>query len=364
MINFKALSGTAVNEIPLARTVADTLECISPKQIFSIAPNMIKVLIRNRVLERYRLFDKYYMIAIDATGWMSFDKPHCDNCLRKTHKSGKVTYYHMVLEAKLVTTTGMALSIATEFVENMDPDATKQDCELKAMPRLLEKLRDVFPSLPICLLLDGLYANQTTFGLCEKHNLEYITTFKSGSIPTLYTEFKTLRQETENAAIKMKHGNESQELSWVNDLNHEGYTVNGFSCLIEEKDKEPRYFAWLTSFSVDRYNIDTLANEGGRLRWKIENEGFNVQKNCEYQMQHVYSNQPIAGKNYYLLMQIAHLLLQLLLHGRICKAMRQRIRELRNFFRLIKEHFTNRVLPVNLTNPNFIPTIQIRLDSS
>jgi len=304
------------------------------------------------------------MVAIDATGWMSFDKPHCENCLRKKHESGKVTYYHTVLEAKLVTTTGMALSVATEFVENMDPDATKQDCELKAMSRLLDKLRIAFPQLPVCLLLDGLYANQTTLRLCEKHKLQYIVTFKRGSLPALYKEFKTLGQETENAVIRMKHGNESQELSWVNDLKHEGHTVHGFSCLIEEKDKEQRYFAWLTSFPVDRYNIHTLANEGGRLRWKIENEGFNVQKNCEYQMEHVYSYQPIAGKNYYLLMQIAHILLQLLLHGRICKVMKERIRELRNFFRLIKEHFTNRILSTNLAKPEFIPTIQIRLDSS
>ncbi|RLC74380.1 MAG: hypothetical protein DRJ03_17950 [Chloroflexi bacterium] len=32
-----------------------------------------------------------------------------------------------------------------------------------------------------------------------------------------------------------------------------------------------------------------LANEGGRLRWKIENEGFNVQKNGGYGLEHAYT---------------------------------------------------------------------------
>ena len=34
----------------------------------------------------------------------------------------------------------------------------------------------------------------------------------------------------------------------------------------------------LTNFKIDKHNC-YLANKGGRLRWKIENEGFNIQKN-------------------------------------------------------------------------------------
>ncbi len=39
---------------------------------------------------------------------------------------------------------------------------------------------------------------------------------------------------------------------------------------------------WITNFTIRMNNVDTLANQGGRLRWKIENEGFNVQKNGGY----------------------------------------------------------------------------------
>ncbi|QEC72383.1 hypothetical protein FSB73_12560 [Arachidicoccus ginsenosidivorans] len=37
----------------------------------------------------------------------------------------------------------------------------KQDCELAAFSRLADQLHKLFPRLPICLHLDGLYANAT-----------------------------------------------------------------------------------------------------------------------------------------------------------------------------------------------------------
>ncbi len=48
------------------------------------------------------------------------------------------------------------------------------------------------------------------------------------------------------------------------------------------------------------------------MRWKIENEGFNVQKTGGYELEHAYTNHPNSAKVFYLLLQIAHLLAQLL----------------------------------------------------
>lgn len=66
-----------------------------------------------------------------------------------TH-NGKTTYYHPVLEAKLVLPNGFAFSILTEFIENPGKNPTKQDCELKAFYRLAERLKAEFPRLPVC----------------------------------------------------------------------------------------------------------------------------------------------------------------------------------------------------------------------
>ena len=72
-------------------------------------------------------------------------------------QNGKTLYYHNVLEAKLVTPNGFALSLMTEFIENPGENPTKQDCELKAFYRLAQRLKKQFPRLPILLTMDGLF---------------------------------------------------------------------------------------------------------------------------------------------------------------------------------------------------------------
>ena len=58
---------------------------------------------------------------------------------------------------------------------------------------------------------------------------------------------------------------------------------------------------------------------GGRPRWCIENEGFNVQKNSGLNLEHAYSFGAEQFKAFYLLLQIAHLILQLLEKGSLLR---------------------------------------------
>ena len=53
----------------------------------------------------------------------------------------------------------------------------------------------------------------------------------------------------------------------------------------------------------------------GRKRWKIENEGFNIQKNGTFDIGHLYSKNATAIKVHYLMIQIAHIIRQLLENG-------------------------------------------------
>lgn len=56
-------------------------------------------------------------------------------------------------------------------------------------------------------------------------------------------------------------------------------------------------------------------SKAGRSRWKIENEGFNNQKNIRYNITHACSLNNNAMKNHYLLVQIADIIRQLLENG-------------------------------------------------
>ena len=118
---------------------------------------IIRALLRKKCLEEFRLPGENYSIAIDGTGRLSFKRRHCGHCLERKPFDHTTLFYHPVLEAKLVFSNGLALSIATEFIENEKPDVKKQDCELKAFYRLAEKLKQTFPQLRICLLLDAVH---------------------------------------------------------------------------------------------------------------------------------------------------------------------------------------------------------------
>ena len=125
------------------------------------------------------------------------------------------------------------------------------------------------------------------------------------------------------------------------------------------------HFKWITNFSLTSHNVDRLANQGGRLRWKIENEGFNVQKNSDLKLEHAYSQDPTARKVFYLLLQLAHLIFQLLQKGSLLRQVfPDGLRTAKNLaFRLL-EVWRN----LSLSAPDFLALaeghFQIRFDTS
>lgn len=70
-------------------------------------------------------------------------------------------------------------------------------------------------------------------------------------------------------------------------------------------------FLFLTNLSISRKNVPGLV-EYGRMRWKIENEGFNTQKRQGYHLEHQFSRDYQAQKCHYYLIQIGHMTAQVL----------------------------------------------------
>lgn len=359
--NFNLLADTDEESIPHNDTVADYLTKLPAEELAKLPARLLDQLIRSRVLESARLLDRYYPVAIDATGIGSFRRRHCPHCLTLTTKEGKTVYYHLVLEAKLVTPGGLALSIASEFLENRDPEATKQDCELAAFPRLARKLKEAFPRLPICLLLDGLYANQNVFTLCRLLGWEWIISFKDGVLPTPFDEFQRLALLAPENVRELDWDKRYQRLRWIPDLEHEGHRFTAFDCLTHAPEHGPQYFAWITSLPVTGENLAVLANQGGRCRWIIENQGFNIQKNHGYALEHVYCRHPNAMKNYYVLLQIAHLFHQLLLRGKLLQSFRRRLKTLGTFFSRLGESLRNVLIAAAAICAEAVGAMQIRL---
>ena len=316
--NFGKLCGIKLNEIPHFNTVNNYLKTIEPEEIQAIIQAMVRQLIRNKIFDSFRIFGKKWQIIIDGTQIFSSDKPLDEKSLKKNHRdeNGNIlstTYSYYVLEAKIVFDDKIIVSICSEFVENESDDVKKQDCELKAAYRLMEKIKAAFPKLPICICADALYAAEPIFKKCEEYGWDFLIRFKKGSIPSVFEEYEEL---------KRYDGNEQKEkitlpdrkkvevtYKYVNDIDYKGHIVN-IAEYTEKTGTEEKRFIFITSTKIKKSNVREIC-EKGRKRWKIENEGFDIQKNHGYEPEHNFSNDYNAQKNHYLLIQIAHMLSQL-----------------------------------------------------
>ena len=366
LANLNRLSGCDQSDLAHPDTLDHYLGHVEPAEISAkIRHRMVHHLIRTKALDSERVMG-HFMIGVDGTQELSFPERHCQYCLERTNGS-KTLYYHNVLEAKLLTSKGLAISVGTEFIENTDPEATKQDCELKAFTRLAAQLKRDFPQLRLCLSLDALYANGSVLDICRQNRWKYIITFKKGSLPAVWQEYQTLLELCpQNRKVHHPSPNCRQELAWVENLQYiddqgRQQQFHAFQCQ-EQQGKDQRFFAWLTNFSVWAQNVAGLANRGGRLRWKIENEGFNVQKNGGFNLEHAYSKDDQKMKNFYLLLQIAHLILQLMEKGNLLGANVVKLfGSLYNLARRLAESLRNHPIDAEALDSAAAARIQIRL---
>lgn len=364
LANLNRLAETELDKLAHDDTVANLFKKLPVSALGRVRTEMARNLLRSRTLERFRLLGKFYLVAVDATGFLSFSKRHCKQCLTQQLANGETRYYHSVLEAKLVCDNGMAVSLATEFIVNTDGEK-KQDCEIKAFGRLLPRLRKAFPQLSLCLLFDGLYLSKNVMALCRKHHCAYIVTFKEGSAPALYRETDALLSLREQPSINTTDGQTRRCYRWVNDLDHAGNRLHVFECVETRPNQKTTRFRWATNLRVTRANVQTLSGKGGRARWKIENEGFNTQKNGGYALEHAYCEDWNAARNFYFVMQIAHLISQLIEKGNLLKAsVRKLFGSISAFVARLLEAWRTVALDSAALEEHLAVRYQIRLDSS
>lgn len=296
-------------EIPHFITINNYLSGLDPVHLEQMQAGLVKRLLRGRAYENAR-YRKKWLVIVDATGICSFNEENDDKCLHRTYNKGEENEYtvwsHSVLEAKIYLGEHLVVSIGSEYIENNAEDArrqegmgaeqVKQDCELKAFRRLAEKIKRNFPRLPVCILGDSLYATETMFGICEKYGWDYIIRLKDGAMPAVSEEFHMLKDREKE--------NEYKGRKWVNGIAFQDRTVN-----VVEWEENGKRFQWVTNIEVSKETVAGLT-KAGRKRWKIENEGFNNQKNHRFEIEHVCSHNYTAMKNHYLLIQIADTLRQ------------------------------------------------------
>jgi hypothetical protein len=382
--NLNRLAGTAVPSRPVNQTLEYFLERIGSAPMAHLRQQMVRRLIRMKALDAARL-QGHFVVLVDGTGYLVFGARHCEHCLTQRH--GETTLYmHQVLEAKLLGPADTVLSIASEFIDNRDAagapagagaDRIKQDCELKALRRLTARLRAEFPQVRICLGGDGLYACGEGFQVAKDYKFDYIYTFKPGRLPALWQEFQELLGLCpENQVVRTTPEGTRQVYRWVNELPYtdsagRAWTFAAIACTETDREGTKTEWSWITSLDVNHETVAAVATHGGRARWREENQGFNTQKNSGLNLEHAYSHTCWAA--YYFLLQIAHLLLQLVEKGSL---LRQLAREqgkrtavelfgsLKNMAQRLLESLRYHRWPEAVFDPTIAGSIQIRWDTS
>jgi hypothetical protein len=157
-------------------------------------------------------------------------------------------------------------------------------------------LKARFFRLPICSLLDGLYARGSTFQLCQDYNWQYLIVLQDDDLPNVHRSFEAVMPhlpENRKEVRLGKGGQTRQSYRWAwaleyRDSHDRLHYLDLLECLeqTDAQPEKPTKYLWLTNFTPTTRNVDILANQGGCLRWKIENEGFNVQKNGGFNLEH------------------------------------------------------------------------------
>lgn len=301
--------------LPHAVTVNEYLERLDPDELQKVQQKQVYGLVRSKAFYDAR-FRKKWLVIVDGTQIYSGRRKLNDGCLERHYNKGTeeetVSYHCDVLEAKIVLGESLVVSIGSEFIENNGEDAEsqkelseekhKQDCETKAFKRLAGKIKKAFPRLPILLLADSLYASEPVMDICRGNGWEFIIRYKTGSIPSITEEYEKI-PEKETAG----------HAEFINDIDYNGKPVNMLRFWEEKKENGETVrtdFQWLTSIRLTKKNAERTACIG-RKRWKIENEGFNRQKNWQGDITHACSHNATAMKNHYLMTQISDMVKQL-----------------------------------------------------
>jgi hypothetical protein len=380
--NLNRLAATGQVGLPVNKTADDFLVGVGPAPLARLRHLMLGRLVRNKVLDAARVQGRL-LVLIDATDYLTFKERHCPNCLTQSNASS-TTYKHPVLEAKLLGPAGVVASAATVFLENSDADQTradagaerrKQDCELEALARLAPLLKEQFPQLELCINGDGLYACGTALALITSRGWSYVLVLKPGRLPSVWQDFVQLLELAPGNRLEQTTPEKIRQVyRWVNAVSYvdscgREWTFNVLQCE-ETKEAVTTRWVWVTDLEVNRKTVAEVAQRAGRRRWCVEDEGFNVQKNSEMNLEHAYSEGEHFGA-YYLLLQVAHVLVQLLEKGSLLRALAKEagkksivalLGSLKNIAAFLVESLRNLTWPAEAFAQ--AEKIQIRLDSS
>jgi hypothetical protein len=275
-----------------ARICRDNLShFLGPEQIAPIFNDVFRELQRGKGLEPFVFFEGHYLLSIDGTGYFSSKNIHCESCQQKVNQhTGEITYYHQMLGAVLVHPDRKeVIPLAPEPIIKQD-GAEKNDCERNAAKRLLARVRQEHPHLPLIVVEDALASNAPHIRELMRHGMRFILGVKPGDHQFLFRQFIDAFEDDRVTTFSWESAGNTCEIAYLNGVplndSNRDIVVNVLQyCEYHPDGTQCKHFTWITDITITKRNARTLV-KGGRSRWKVENETFNTLKNQGYHFEH------------------------------------------------------------------------------
>jgi hypothetical protein len=347
--NMRNLFGIA--RVPSDTHLREILDPVEAGQLRPVFNDVLRQLQRGKALEPFVFHQGCYLLSLDGTGYFSSASIHCDSCLEKVNaQTGAVTYQHQMLAAVLMHPDHReVIPLAPEPIEKQDGQE-KNDCERNAAKRLLGRIRQEHPHLKLIVVEDGLASNAPHIRELQKLNMHFILGAKPGDHPFLFEQVLAAFEAGQVTTISWTKGEIFYEIDFLhgvslNDSNQD-VRVNFLQYGEYGPHGEERKWTWVTDLEISRQNARRLV-QGGRCRWKIENETFNTLKNQGYHFEHNYGH---GEKNlsvvFALLMMLAFLVDQV---QQLCcplfQATWKKVGTKRALWERLRSHFWHFVFP-------------------
>ena len=287
-----------IDKIPSDNHIRDTLDYVSEKNLDPIFRKAFDILDSNNIIEDYRFLDNQLLIAVDGTQVFSSKKINCKKCFKTNHKEEDATFSHKVITPVIVKPgKPQVISLEPEFISPQD-GSKKQDHELKAVNRWINKYGKFYSEKQATLLGDDLYSNHP---FCEKAldaGFNFILTCKPSSHKIMYEtlDMADAVKDIKEYTYIRKKGNkkEFENYRYYNKIlirdGNDKLRVNWCEIIVKNKEGSVLYKNnFITNFVITNENIPDIV-EAGRARWKVENENNNTLKRGGYNLEHSFGH--------------------------------------------------------------------------
>jgi len=295
-----------LSDIPSDNQIRNLLDPVSPEHLQSVYRQTFLALEKTEVLKSRRSFANQLLVAIDGTEYFSSKNIHCENCNHRELINGKINYFHSALTPVIVQPGNEhVISLEPEFIIPQDGHE-KQDCEIQAAKRWVEKQGEFYAKRGVTILGDDLFSHQPfCLALKDKH-FHFILVCKPDSHTHLYqtVDFLSANQTIGSKVVRRWNGRYA-EISSYRYANHlplcgekDALEVGWCEVTITREDTGEQLYknAFVTDFEVTETTVEAIVRDG-RSRWKVENENNNVLKTKGYHLEHNFGhgNQYLAS---------------------------------------------------------------------